>query len=225
MTNAFRTTNNEKEIRYYAKEGVKEVKIHLINNPYTPDDVIAELANSRNKQVAQEAAARLSDPDSYLASILAEIQEQEMHAREAQTNSKVIEDEQAEVARLTLESRASSRKPAGLRNRIPMSTTPEISGTPIIEHISFLHAISTLEATTGTRKNGEHELRNDMVRDVREKLIVQTLALGGNAIVGVALTWASGNLGGATIGTAAGRGDKLSAVMTGTAVRVQLESD
>jgi len=225
VTSPFRTSSNEKEIRYYAKKGAKEVQIHLINNPNTPDDVIADLVRSRNQQVAQEAAMRLADPDSFLAAIRAEIQEMEERERQAQLDAKEIEEEHAELERLTLESRSLARKPVGRRNRIPMSTTGEISGYSVVEHVSYVHAVTTLDAGTWDRKRGEHELREDMVRDVQEKLIIQALALGGNAVVGVALTWASGNVGGATIGAAAGRGDKLSAVLTGTAVCVERESD
>lgn len=103
-------------------------------------------------------------------------------------------------------------------NRIPIVTTETIPGFDIVGFVSLVTATSTLDASVGTRKQLENELRIQLIREALDELTNAALSQGANAITGLALVWAAGNLGGATIGAAAGRGDKIGIIVTGNAV-------
>ncbi len=104
------------------------------------------------------------------------------------------------------------------RTTIPLSTTSDVPGREVTGHVSFVRAIKTMDAGVGARKVGEGQLLYQILNVCEERLVSQAIALGADAIVGVTVSWVSGNVGGMTIGTAAGRGDKVSVCLTGTAV-------
>ena len=96
-------------------------------------------------------------------------------------------------------------------------------GRAISGHVSFVSAISTMDAGTSERKSNESQLLNWILTTCKQKLVQQALTLGADAVVGVTVSWVSGNIGGGTIGAAAGRGDKVSVCLTGTAVTLEPE--
>jgi uncharacterized protein YbjQ (UPF0145 family) len=110
---------------------------------------------------------------------------------------------------------------AQARTSIPLSSTSEVPGRAISGHVSFVSAISTMDASTSQRKGSESELLYGILTQCKQRLVQEALALGADAVVGVTVSWVSGNVGGATIGTAAGRGDKVSVCLTGTAVTLE----
>jgi len=103
-------------------------------------------------------------------------------------------------------------------NRIPIVTTENIPGVKVVSFVSLVTANSTLDASVGSRKQLENELRMQLIREALDELTDAALSQGANAITGLMLVWAAGNLGGATIGVAAGRGDKIGIIATGNAV-------
>ena len=105
-----------------------------------------------------------------------------------------------------------------VRNRIPMSTTDTIPGVEPVSFVSLITATAELDASIGDRKRSENQLRNQLLADVLDQLAEAALLLGGNAVTGVTLIWAAGNVGGGSIGAAAGRGDKVTLIALGNAV-------
>lgn len=103
-------------------------------------------------------------------------------------------------------------------NRLPISTTDTIPGTAVQSFVSFVSATATLDASVGERKRSEDELRAQLVATVIEKISDAASLMGATAITGLALVWTSGNVGGGTIGAAAGRGDVVGLIATGNAV-------
>lgn len=166
-----RTTSNEKEIRYYARKGVKEVKIHLINNPYTPDDVIEELAQSKNENVANEAAKRLADPESFLAEIRRKILEQQEQSQQ-RSNAEAIAAENALVSRM------------------PVTTLASIPGFEISQILGLVHgvgnvAVSVASTTVAFTTAGKAELAMQKAED---DLRAEAQSLQADAVVGVVIT-------------------------------------
>lgn len=103
-------------------------------------------------------------------------------------------------------------------NRLPISTTDTIPGMTVRSFVSFVSATATLDASVGERKRGEDELRAQLVATVIERLSDAAMLMGATAVTGLALVWTTGNVGGASIGTAAGRGDVVGLIATGNAV-------
>ena len=107
----------------------------------------------------------------------------------------------------------------GWRVLMPMSTTSDLPGMTITGLVGVVSGVSTLEASVGERKSFEHDSRKKLLAEAQESLARHAVKLGADAVIGLSMTWASGNVGGVTIGTAAGRGDKVSVFLLGTAVK------
>lgn len=177
MVNPMRMTSNEKEIRYYAKKGVKEVRIHLINNPYTPDDVIEELAQSKNEAVAIEAAKRLADPESFLAEIREEIRTQQEQSQQ-QSNAEAMAAETALVSRM------------------PVTTLASVPGSEISQILGLVHgvgnvAVSVASTTVAFTTAGKAELAMQKAED---DLRAEAKSLQADAVVGVVITSSSAGM-------------------------------
>ena len=171
MLNLMRTTSNEKEIRYYAKKGVKEVKIHLIDNPYTRDDVIEELVQSKSEAVSIEAAKRLADPESFLAEIREEIRTEQEQSQQ-RSNAEAIAAESALVSRM------------------PVTTLASVPGSEISQILGLVHgvgnvAVSVASTTVAFTTAGKAELAMQKAED---DLRADAKSLQADAVVGVVIT-------------------------------------
>jgi uncharacterized protein YbjQ (UPF0145 family) len=105
---------------------------------------------------------------------------------------------------------------------LPMTTTDSIPGMEIVELLGIVSGVATLSSeSVSVRKTSEEGLLRGILSSAEARMAASAQKRGGNAVIGVIVSWASGNVGGMTIGTAAGRGDKVTACVTGTAVVAQ----
>jgi hypothetical protein len=101
-----------------------------------------------------------------------------------------------------------------------------ISDPPGLQIVRFVGLVSRTEHlgfssnSTFDRKHAETKLRDRLLDRALSGLRASAVDLGANFIVGLQMQSVSGNIGGASMGTAAGRGDVVSLFLLGTAVVV-----
>lgn len=113
-------------------------------------------------------------------------------------------------------------KSVALEFAVPLSTTQSLPGSTIVRVVGPVTAMSGFRSEgitpVSNRKMNEGAYRQDLINDALKDLADAAVILGANAVVGIQMQAIAGNIGGATIGTAAGRGDEISMHLLGTAV-------
>jgi len=112
------------------------------------------------------------------------------------------------------------------RQNLITTTTPSIAGYHVVETPGIVTGTGHVASTSvSQRKGGEVTLRNNALENCIDAMRNEAVALGANAIVSVQVNAVSGNVGGATIGTAAGRGDVVTVFGVGTAVKITQDQE
>jgi uncharacterized protein YbjQ (UPF0145 family) len=104
-----------------------------------------------------------------------------------------------------------------------MATTSDVPGRQVLDYFGLVFAVGHFgnqDSGVGDRKRNEGQRREQILVDALNLLAERAKLLGANAVVQLQIQSVAGNVGGATVGAAAGRGDDVSVMVVGTAVKV-----